>query len=98
MQDRHCVADIQVVPQGPDRATTYALIDRAIDVIEGSGLHYEVGAMSTTFEGDPAQVWEVLRQVHQAALSAGAPSQLTTIRLIESADGPTMNEKTGKFR
>ena len=98
MAERHCIADIQVVPQAPDRVTTYALIDRAIAVIQTSGLHYEVGAMGTTLEGEADRVWEVLRAVHRAALDAGAPSQMTVIRLVESTEAHSMAEKTVKFR
>ena len=52
------IAEIQCLPQplgtSDDR---YAHVDAAIAVIEASGVAYEVGALGTTLEGPPDQVW-----------------------------------------
>ena len=65
------LAQIQVSPRpsGTDD-DRYAYVDAAIAVIQRSGLTYEVGAMGTTIEGTPDQLWPLLRAVHEATTAA----------------------------
>lgn len=94
------LAEIHVSPSPagtPDNH--YAHVDAAIAVVESSGLHYEVGALGTTFEGQPDAVWATLRAAHEAVLAAGAQSVITSIRLAAgTADGVSMDSLTAKFR
>jgi uncharacterized protein YqgV (UPF0045/DUF77 family) len=94
------LAEIHVSPSPagtPDNR--YAHVDAAIAVVESSGLHYEVGALGTTFEGEPDAVWATLRAAHEAVLTAGAASVITSIRLgAGTAEGITMDGLTAKFR
>lgn len=99
------LAEIHVSPNPPGTADqTYAHVDAAIAVVEQSGLHYEVGALGTTFEGDPDRVWATLRAAHEAVLASGATSVITSIRLAgrsgaDPADGElAMDRLTAKFR
>ena len=56
------IAEIQVAPSPPGTADDpHAHVEAAIAVIAGSGLHHEVGALGTTFEGEPDAVWATLR-------------------------------------
>ena len=67
------IAEIQVLPTPSGTAAErYAHVVAAIAVIESSGLTYEVGALGTTIEGRPDDVWALLRQVHEACIAAGA--------------------------
>ena len=94
------LAEIHVSPSPtgtPDHR--YAHVDAAIAVVESSGLHYEVGALGTTFEGEPDAVWATLRAAHEAVLAAGAQSVITSIRLgAGTADDVSMDSLTAKFR
>lgn len=97
------IAEIHVSPNPPgSSADRYAHIEAAIAVVQGSGLHYEVNALGTTFEGEPDRVWATLRAAHEACLASGATSLITNIRLAESnlapAERSTMQSLTGKFR
>ena len=57
------LAEISVVPSdhwdhlSPDVAETVRLI-------KSSGLHYQLGAMGTTVEGDPDEVFELIKRLH----------------------------------
>jgi uncharacterized protein YqgV (UPF0045/DUF77 family) len=101
------LAEIHVSPNPPGTADNpYAHVEAAIAIVEASGLHYEVGALGTTFEGAPDAVWATLRATHEAVLAAGATSVITEIRLGErtaaSDDTPDgewrMERLTAKFR
>jgi uncharacterized protein YqgV (UPF0045/DUF77 family) len=84
------IAEIQVLPQPagtPD--DRYAHVDAAIAVLRDSGLRMEVGALGTTVEGPPDDVWAVLRRAHEATTAAGAQGVVTVIKVAEGeADGP----------
>ena len=90
-----CLASPAGTPDDP-----YRHIDAAIAVVQGSGLKYEVGALGTTVEGDPDEVWPLMRQVHEACLNAGAGGLVTVIKVEQASrvDGPTIDSLTGKFR
>ena len=95
------IAEIQVLPRPLGAADDrYAHVDAAIAAISASGLSYEVGAMGTTFEGTPDQIWTLLRAVHDATLAAGAEGCLSVIKVSGSADddGPSVQDLVGKHR
>ncbi|HWJ85404.1 MAG TPA: thiamine-binding protein [Cellulomonas sp.] len=95
------LAQIQVSPRpsGTDD-DRYAYVDAAIAVIQRSGLTYEVGAMGTTIEGTPDQLWPLLRAVHEATTAAGAAGVSSLIKVAQTSadDGPGIQDLVGKFR
>lgn len=95
------IAELQVLPRPsgtPD--DPHAHVEAAIAVLVESGLHHEVGALGTTFEGSPDLVWAALRAAHEATLAAGAEVTISVVKLAEGVGdaGPTMDRLTGKFR
>lgn len=42
-----------------------AEIARVIDLIDQSGINYQLTAMGTLLEGSPDQIWTMLRQCHE---------------------------------
>ena len=55
-----------------------------------------MGALGTTFEGDPDAAWRVIRKMVEDTLSAGADSTLAHIKVAYIAR--EMNSLTNKFR
>ena len=95
------IAEIQCLASPPGTAEDrYAHIEAAIAVIQGSGLRYEVGPLGTSVEGDPDEIWPLLRAVHEACLTAGATSIVSVVKVEQSAGPtpPTMESLTAKFR
>jgi uncharacterized protein YqgV (UPF0045/DUF77 family) len=77
----------------------HAHIESAIGVIQQSGLSYEVSALGTTLEGEPDDIWPLLRRIHEATLAAGAASTISVVKVAESPVRPlTMAGLTQKFR
>jgi uncharacterized protein YqgV (UPF0045/DUF77 family) len=96
------IVEIECVPQplGTEERP-YAHVDAAIGVIAGSGLKYEVGALGTTLEGEPDEVWPLLRRVHEACVEAGAHHVLSVVKIAQAASGErqaTMDGLTGPHR
>jgi uncharacterized protein YqgV (UPF0045/DUF77 family) len=74
-------------------------VEAGIAVIQASGLRYEVGALGTTLEGEPDEVWPLLRRIHEACLAAGAEREITLVKVAQSPERPlTMEGLTRKFR
>lgn len=71
---------IQVIPQADD---VYAVVDKAIEEIDRSGLRYEVCPLETVVEGDLDELLEVAKRAHRACLTAGARSVITHLKLAE---------------
>jgi uncharacterized protein YqgV (UPF0045/DUF77 family) len=91
------IAEIQVAPSPPGTPDDpHAHVEAAIAVIQASGLHYEVGALGTTLQGEADAVWATLRAVHEAMLAAGAAGGLSHIKV--ASVNRTMDSLTAKFR
>jgi uncharacterized protein YqgV (UPF0045/DUF77 family) len=65
-------------------------------VIKASGLHYEVGALGTTLEGEDDAIWTTIRSAHEAMLAAGATGGISHVKMA-SVDRPIEN-LTHEFR
>ncbi len=79
----------------------YKHIDAAIAQIQGSGLKYEVGALGTTIEGEPDQLWPLVRRVHEACIESGAQSLVSVVKFYQAAPAATsstIESLTRKFR
>ena len=85
----------QVIPMTED---AYPLVDRAIKVVQKSGVNYEVGPHETTMEGDLDELLEIVKAGHRACLDAGAAHLVTVVKIVESVHGSTLAEKVDKYR
>lgn len=96
------IVELQVLPFPPGTSEVrYAHVEAAIAVIQASGLRYEVGPLGTTVEGEPDEVWPLMRAVHEATLVSGADAVVSVIKVEQtrSPDAqPTMESLAGKFR
>ena len=91
------IVEIQVAPKSSGTEDNeYAFVDAAIAILKESGLHHEVGALGTTFEGDADIAWTVIRRMVEETLASGADSTLAHIKVAYIA--PDMSSLTSKFR
>lgn len=90
------VAEFSITPVTGDDLTPF--IDAAIEIVEKSGLKYEVEALGTTLEGELDQVLDVIKQAHQAVMNLGAGRVLTEIRIDHKATGVTIEEEVERYR
>ncbi|MGM7634970.1 thiamine-binding protein [Bacillus sp. Hm123] len=87
----------QVIPKSTER-NTYELVDKAIEVVQQSGVKYEVGPLETVMEGQLDELLDIVKKAQQACLDAGAIEVLTNIKIHYRPEGVTMDEKTAKYR
>ncbi|MBV1756768.1 MAG: thiamine-binding protein [Dethiosulfatibacter sp.] len=46
-------------------------------MIAASGVPYEVGPMETTMEGEPDQLWAIIKEAQEACIRAGGSRVMT---------------------
>jgi len=86
---------VQVLPLVEE---LHDVVDRAIAVIQASGVRYEVGPMETVMEGPLDRLLDVAKAAHLACFEAGAEKVVTIIKIGDRVEGTTMAEKVGKYR
>jgi len=83
---------IQIVPISKEHP--YPIIDKAIEVINQSGLDYRVGAMETVIQGPYNEIMKVVKKAQEVCLTAGADEIVVTMKVHAKQDGPvTWEEK-----
>lgn len=87
----------QVIPC-VEEERIYEVVDRAIEVVAKSNLKYEVGAMETTIEGEPDEIWKVIRAAQEACIQAGATRVMTQMKMDYVPEGSSIEEKIKKYR
>lgn len=94
------IADIAVMPQYPciSEEELYCVVDKVIDTIKTSGLKYEVGAMSTTVEGEFEKVFEIIKRCHHLPFELGIDRVITVVRIDEAKDNLTIAKKLKHYR
>lgn len=80
MVDKLINVAIQVLPRSA-KIGTYELVDRAIEVIQKSGLKYQVCPFETVVEGHYDQIMTLLKEVHEVVYSCGAEEMIANIKI-----------------
>lgn len=73
-------AAIQLLPGG-DKDEAYEIIDKAIEIIKQSGLNYRVCPFETVIEGEYSAVMEIVRQIRDKSIEAGANDIIINLKL-----------------
>ena len=80
MTDHLITLGIQIVPKSSSH-DTYALVDRAIDIIHQSGVKYEITPFETVMEGKYEDLMMISEIAQKAVLEAGADECLVYYRI-----------------
>ncbi|UCG54127.1 MAG: thiamine-binding protein [Dehalococcoidia bacterium] len=90
------IVGIQVLPLVED---AYPIVDKAIEVIQASGVKCEIGPLETVLEGDNLdRLLEVTKSAHLACFKSGAKKVVTIIKIADALEGTSIKEKVGKYR
>lgn len=76
----------------------YPIVDKAIEVVQRSGVKYEVGPHETTMEGELDRLLDIVKAGHRACFEAGASRVITFVKIVDVVGGTTIAEKVGKYR
>jgi uncharacterized protein YqgV (UPF0045/DUF77 family) len=88
---------IQIVPKSKT-LDSYALVDKAIEVIQQSGIKHIVTPFETVMEGPQDELIEIARKAQEAVLAAGAEEVLVYYRMqIRKNSDVSIEDKIGKY-
>lgn len=88
---------IQILPT-IENGDTYAVVDKAIETIQQSGVKYRVCPFETVMEGTYEKLMQVVEAAQQACFDAGATAVLVNLKIQRRRDGDvSIEEKTGKY-
>ena len=91
---------IQVLPKVETDEEICRVVDDVIAYIQGTGLHYQVGAFETTIEGESYdEIMEIISQCSKIAIDAGAPEVSAYIKTVYKPKGGvlTIDKKVSKY-
>jgi len=91
-------ASLQVVPLAQDKHP-YAWVDEAIEIIQQSGLKYQVGAFATEIEGTHEEVLKLVTAINNYLQEKGCAEWILNVQLQMRCDSAiTGDEKKAKFQ
>jgi uncharacterized protein YqgV (UPF0045/DUF77 family) len=91
-------ASLQLLPIVQDRHP-YEWVDEAIDIIQRSGISYEVGPFATVLEGTYEEVMHVFHAVNEHLVRNGCNEWILNFQIqLRSGSPITAGEKVEKFR
>lgn len=97
MKEKQVNVAIQVLPF-TETSKIYGVVDKAIEIIEQSGLKYRVTPFETVIEGKYSEVMEVVLKAQEACYIEGAESVLCNLKIqSHSVKEVTIEDKTGKY-
>ncbi|MCI0709097.1 MAG: MTH1187 family thiamine-binding protein [Chloroflexi bacterium] len=92
---RTVTVSVQVVPLVED---SYPVVDKAIAAIAATGIKYMVTPMETVLEGTLDDCLEAVKAAHHACFEGGAQKALTFVKISDSTEGSTIDDKLAKYR
>jgi uncharacterized protein YqgV (UPF0045/DUF77 family) len=88
---------LQVLPSSKEKHP-YKIVDRAIEIIEVSGIKYRVCPFETVMEGEYDAIMDVIKKIQLECLNFGAESMISFIKIqINKYEDVTIEDKTAKY-
>lgn len=88
---------LQVLPSVPEERV-YPVVDKVIQMIDKSGVKYQVGPMETTMEGELDTLLEIVKKAQKICTQEGAERVISVVKIDYKGEGVTMDEKVSKYR
>lgn len=89
-------AAIQLLPIGA-KEDKYGIIDKAIALINNSGLNYKVCPFETVVEGPSDKVYQLIRDIQESSLSENCTEILINIKIHAATRDLFFEEKLEKY-
>jgi len=94
----NALLSIQILPKTPGGENVIPYVDRAIQVIQESGVKFEVHPLETTMEGELRELLAIVEQMNQAMIEMGSPNVISQIKIYYNPEGSSMAKLTEKYR
>ena len=88
---------LQILPSSTEK-DPYSIVDKAISIIQESGLKYKVCPFETVMEGDYDAIMNTIKKVQTACLQYGADSIFSNVKMqINKHHNVTIEDKLNKY-
>lgn len=88
---------LQILPRG-EKKNAYSLVEKAIEIIQRSGVKYKICPFETVMEGDYDKLMEVVKEAQEACFSAGAEDLMVYVKIQRNRDNDvTIDDKMKKY-
>lgn len=94
----NALLSIQIIPKTPNGEDVIPYVDRAIEVIQASGVKYQVNPLETTMEGDLDELLSIVKQMNEAVVDFGSTGVISQIKISYNPKGVSMDKLTEKYR
>lgn len=88
---------IQIIPKTPNGEDVIPYVDRAIEVIQASGLPYVVNPLDTTIEGNMPELLQLIEDMNKKMMAEGVVSVISQVKFYH-AEEASMAELVKKYR
>ncbi|MEZ0480351.1 MTH1187 family thiamine-binding protein [Planococcus sp. SSTMD024] len=94
----NALLSIQIIPKTKNGEDVIPYVDKAIAVIEKSGVPYQVNPLETTMEGDLEQLFSIVEEMNEAMIEGGSSNVISQIKVLYQPSGASMDKLTEKYR
>lgn len=94
----NALVSIQIIPKTKNGEDVIPYVDAAIEIIEQSGVKYEVHPLETTMEGDLSELFMVIEKMNEKMVERGCESIISQVKVFYRPTGASMDELTEKYR
>lgn len=94
----NALLSIQIIPKTKDGEDVIPYVDKAIAIIEQSGVKYQVNPLETTMEGDLAELFSIVEKMNDAMIENGSRNVISQIKVLYQPSGASMDALTEKYR
>ncbi|WP_435923718.1 MTH1187 family thiamine-binding protein [Paenibacillus sp. DYY-L-2] len=94
----NALLSIQIIPKTPNGEDVIPYVDRAIEVIQASGVKYQVNPLETTMEGDLDELLAIVKRMNEAVVEFGSNGVISQIKILYNPEGASMDKLTEKYR
>ena len=94
----NALVSIQIIPKTPNGEDVIPYVDAAIEVIDHSGVPYQVSPLETTMEGDLGELLQIVEKMNTRMTELGALSIISQVKIYSNPAGASMEKLTEKYR
>ncbi len=80
------IVEVSIIPLGTGRPSLSDYVAKAVEVLHGSGLSYEITPMGTIINGDLGEIFRVIKEMHESCFDSEVKRVLTLIKIDDRRD------------
>jgi uncharacterized protein (TIGR00106 family) len=87
------IAEVSVIPMGTKTPSASEYVARAVKmVMQQKRVKYQLMAMGTILEGEPEDVWEAAKKMHESVFGKDVQRVVTRVTIDDRRDKPQAME------